>query len=256
VDDACDAVIEVILSRPGGSTLTARSNIFVGPPDFAPDRRPFLSLADELNDRAGDNAARTNTMTSDERDAWVQDLFERVYETVSLFNLDHWRARRAVLLTGDRLTTKIPGDNVEPAQGAMGGRDALRNRLFALQAASDVEPLPLTTHARSRHRVLSDLQALRGLVLQSPGRISSLVRRPFELERAETADLSTMRMPPFMRNSNALPLTLASWQYDLLMAWVAATSAAPIPLAVAPEVSPAAAARRAAVLRRVRTGQR
>jgi hypothetical protein len=256
VDDACDAVIEVILSRPGGSTLTARSNIFVGPPDFAPDRRPFLSLADELNDRAGDNAARTNTMTSDERDAWVQDLFERVYETVSLFNLDHWRALRAVLLTGDRLTTKIPGDNVEPAQRAMGGRDALRNRLFALQAASNVEPLPLTTHARSRHRVLSDLQALRDLVLQSPGRISSLVRRPFELERAETANLSTMRMPPFMRNSNALPLTLASWQYDLLMAWVAATSAAPIPLAVAPEVSPAAAARRAAVLRRVRTGQR
>ena len=29
-----------------------------------------------------------------------------------------------------------------------------------------------------------------------------------------------MRMPPFMRQSNASPLTLAAWQYALLMRWV------------------------------------
>ena len=28
-----------------------------------------------------------------------------------------------------------------------------------------------------------------------------------------------MRMPPFMRHSNAYPLTLARWQYDLMMRW-------------------------------------
>ena len=28
-----------------------------------------------------------------------------------------------------------------------------------------------------------------------------------------------MQMPPFMRNSNAEPLTLTEWQYDLVMEW-------------------------------------
>jgi hypothetical protein len=32
--------------------------------------------------------------------------------------------------------------------------------------------------------------------------------------------VSSMRMPPFMRNSNAYPLTLSFWQYKLLMQWV------------------------------------
>ena len=33
-------------------------------------------------------------------------------------------------------------------------------------------------------------------------------------------DRTSMRMPPFMRQSNAEPLTPANWQYDLLMRWV------------------------------------
>ena len=41
-----------------------------------------------------------------------------------------------------------------------------------------------------------------------------------------------MRMPPFMRQSNAEPLTLSSWQYELLMQWVASANAA------APAVAP------------------
>ena len=64
VDDTCEARIEVSLRLPGPPirTLTAAANVFVAPPDYAPDRRPFLSLADELNDRAADVAARTNSM--------------------------------------------------------------------------------------------------------------------------------------------------------------------------------------------------
>ena len=39
-------------------SLAARANVFAGPPDFGPDRRPFLSLADELQDRCSGEAER------------------------------------------------------------------------------------------------------------------------------------------------------------------------------------------------------
>ena len=81
-----------------------------------------------------------------------------------------------------------------------------------------------------RHRMLADLEGLRDFVGQNPGRLAKLIRRSFEAERGETANgigTTTMRMPPFMRNSNAGPLTLATWQYDLLMDWVKAIESQP-----------------------------
>jgi len=256
VDDTCDARIEVSLTLPGGRTLTAGANVFSGPPDYGPDRRPFLSLADELNDRTGDGAARSNSLSEGERDAWVEDLFERIYETVSLFNVDFWRNQNAKELPPNQLTAAIPQDQLPNQRRAMGGRDALRDRLFAVPASNDNAPLPLTEHARDRHRALSNLQSLRDLVLQAPGRIERLVRGPFEAEAQENLRSTTMRMPPFMAHSNAGPLTLAAWQYDLLIAWVRAVEAHPIPLAAAEviPISEAAADRRAAVLARIRGG--
>jgi hypothetical protein len=109
----------------------------------------------------------------------------------------------------------------------MGGRDALRNPRYTVAAASNNEPLPLSKHARRQHRAIADAQSLRDFIALNPGRIESLVRGPFEIERDETANQTTMRMPPFMRQSNAQPLTLSSWQYELLMQWVATANAAP-----------------------------
>jgi len=65
-----------------------------------------------------------------------------------------------------------------------------------------------------------------------------------------------MRMPPFMRGSNANPLTLSAWQYNLLMRWASDLVAArPAIVARAPRepapMSAAAAARRAEVLARM-----
>jgi hypothetical protein len=252
VDDTCEARITVSLALPGSARpLAASANVFSGPPDWGPDRRPFLSIADELNDRAADAPARNAAMTGAERNAWVEDLFERIYETVSLFNVDHYRAERGLELTGSRLRpTVIPGDHVPDQRQAMGGRDALRNPLIPVGAPSDNEPLPLSQHARTRHRALSDLQALRNFVSLSPGRIQTLVRQPFEVETGENGDLSTMRMPPFMRQSNAQPLTLSAWQYRLLMDWAAAAAIEAFrELAVAePGLSDLAALRRAEVL--------
>ncbi len=68
-----------------------------------------------------------------------------------------------------------------------------------------------------------------------------------------------MRMPPFMRQSNANPLTLAAWQYELLMTWASQQEAqAPVVTAAAPAVPPLsrrAAARQRAVLARVNRGR-
>ena len=259
VDDTCEARIRVSLTLPGAAApLVAFANVFSGPPDFGPDRRPFLSLADELNDRAADAAARDAAMTPAERDAWVEDLFERVYETVSLLNVDRYRSGRALTLTGDRLAAQLVDDHVPEPTRALGGRDALRNPLYRIEAASNNEPLPLSKHARRQHRAIADAQNLRDFIALNPGRIESLVRAPFEIQRDEDQSSSTMRMPPFMRQSNAEPLTLSSWQYGLLMQWVASANAA-APSAVAqgmPEpvpfdVATAADARRIAVLARL-----
>jgi hypothetical protein len=264
IDDTCEARIGVSLSLDSPArVLTATANVFVAPPDFAPDRRPFLSLADELNDRASDQDARTAQLSPSEREAWVEDLFERIYETMSLLNVDIWRRQKAITLTGNRLAAApIPGDATTEPSRAMSGRDALRNRSFALPAAGTDTRLPLTEHGRSRHRALSDLEALRDFVAQNSGRLAALVRRPFEAERNERSDgigTTTMRMPPFMRSSNAGPLTLTSWQYDLLMAWVQSIETQPVALRAvgrAPVVSEAASRKRDEVLARVARARR
>ena len=77
----------------------------------------------------------------------------------------------------------------------------------------------MAQRARERHRNLSDLNELAAFVRDNPARIAELVRRPFGGGPGENAGNQSMQMPPFMRNSNAGELSLAQWQYDLLMAW-------------------------------------
>ena len=260
VDDTCEVHFEVSLH--GGAVLrvlTAKAVAFVGPPDFAPDRRPFLSTADELNDRGADAAARNAALDDADLDRWVADLFQRVYETVSLFNVDAYRRVRAGNLPPEKLKpADIDGATREDPARAMGGRDALRNPLYKLAPPTTDDPLPLSEHARMRHRAMSDLQNLIEVVSLDANRIKTIVRPPFEVESFEDGDSTSMRMPPFMRQSNALPLTLARWQYDLLLRWVEQTAAdlAAMRLEVVGRprervLSPAAAARRASVLARI-----
>ena len=273
VDDTCEGRIEVELRLAGAAapSLRAHANVLVGPPDFAPDRRPFLTIADELNDRSADAAARNTALSSADLDLWIEDLFTRAYETVSLMNVDHWRAARGLRgLSGDRLApTAIPGDTVTPEDQAMGSRDALRNRDLIVPPRSADVPLPLSGHARERHRSLAAVERLRVLVASSPLRLKEVVRGPFEVAAGEGGDVTTMRMPPFMRQSNASPLTLAAWQYALVMRWVdeqqrrppspMVAAAAPLPpglIAPARQLSEAAAARRAEVLARLDDGSR
>jgi hypothetical protein len=227
VDDTCEARVTVTLKLTGKARreFSANATILVGPPDFAPDRRPFLSLADELDDRRAGNTRRNAALNGEKLELWVQDLFERIYETVSLFNLDQFQRERGILLTGRRLRRgPLPGDHVTRRKNhAMTRMDKLRSNKFQVDAPNDDQNLPLHEHARRRHRDLQDIDNLKELIIEQPGRLTALVRMPFEVEAGETGDgvgSSTMRMPPFMRNSNGFPLTLSPWQYDLLMKWV------------------------------------
>ncbi|MGH6908555.1 MAG: hypothetical protein ACREE0_15105, partial [Phenylobacterium sp.] len=257
VDDTCDARVEASLATGGGTVLRAHANVFVAPPDFAPDRRPFVSAADELNDRAGNAQARNAALQGEALERWVEDLFERIYEHVSLTNVDLWRKDRGRSLSNAELAAPIPGDNLAPDNLAMGSRDPLRNREATVGPFTADNPLPLADRAREQHRALADVGSLRAFVRQNPQRLRQLVRSPFEVRAGESPGLSDMRMPPFMRQSNALPLTLAAWQYDLLMRWVDGVVGAPAAgelAAVAPGPQPLsdeAAAARTAVLARV-----
>jgi hypothetical protein len=259
VDDTCEARLEVTLQLPGAPrrSLTAGANVFVGPPDFGPDRRPFLSLADELNDRTAGAGVRSDALSIADVEVWVQDLFERVQETVSLMNVDFWRRARGInpLAAADLLAQPLAGDGAVPAEQAMGGRDKLRNLMVRVSPVTQNVPLPVTERARERHRSLADIDALRDFVAADPNRMKQLIRAVFEVMPGEDGSVTSMRMPPFMRHSNALPLTISAWQYDLLMRWVAHVTAAPVRVAAAVAgprpLSPAAAARREAVLRRL-----
>lgn len=234
IDDTCEARIEVALSLAGRPPLSAHATVFVAPPDFAPDRRPFLSVADELNDRAVNGTSRNQGMSPEEREAWVEDLFERIFETVALFNVDGYRGDFAARLPADRLLPPpgIAGDKLPAATRALGARDRMRNPdLEPLVGADEERPLPLSDRARERHGDLSDVNFLRGFIEQHQGRLSQLIRGPFEIESFENSSgEQTMRMPPFMRNSNANPLTLSAWQYALLMEWVHAVESGVAPL--------------------------
>jgi hypothetical protein len=223
VDDTCDARLVAELALAAGQ-MRCRANISAGPPQYAPDRRPFLSLADEINDREHDRR-RDQSLSDEELARWIEDLFERVFETVLAMDVDWWRASAARTLAPDeRRPSPIPGDGVPQRERAMGGLDRLRDADIAIPPPSPNQPQPLSQRARDRHRNLSDLKQLVALVRAHPERIEQLVRPTFASPQRDQNGQS-MRMPPFMRNSNAQALSLARWQYDLLLRWVAGVTA-------------------------------
>lgn len=88
VDDTCDVLLGVSI-RVGRKSFNAVARVFVAPPDFAPDRRPFCSLAEELVDR--EPPLRDPAEALPDALQRVGDLFQRIYETASLANVDMMR---------------------------------------------------------------------------------------------------------------------------------------------------------------------
>src|SRR5262249_37139605 len=91
VDDLCDGVIEAQLVLRGQRHL-ASARVFSGSPDYSPDRRPYISFADDLADRDLPPIV-VDQASAEESEAEIADLFQRVFEVVHQVNLDLERSR-------------------------------------------------------------------------------------------------------------------------------------------------------------------
>ncbi|MFD3761464.1 hypothetical protein [Streptomyces sp. NPDC058622] len=185
VDDVCDGLVSV--SLPGGLTATAR--IVACPPVFAPDRRPFVSIADGLADRVQRGDVRKPEYVADKQQTTleIRDLFERILETVGNINLD-------------------------VQNGIFGALPAPPNLTGVL--------LGLTEQARRQHRRFVALEMLEDLFRERPGLIQQIIREPVADPNA--AGAYNRRMPPDMRGADRNALHLTRRQYDLLVRWAAA----------------------------------
>lgn len=199
VDDICDGIIRCSI----GDVLTAHARFTVGPPDFAPDRRPFTSVADGLADRTERESVRQPGYFEDGEavSREVADLFERILETAGLINLDFQNLRARGENRAIALSLGQPPEDAE-------------SRAFTAIEAVTGEPLPLTDHARRMHRRLPALEVLEDMLRERPQLLEQIVRPPMTGER-----YYDRRMPPLMRGSDRYPMHLTRRQYEMLQLW-------------------------------------
>jgi hypothetical protein len=234
VDDTCDVLLQASV-RVGARTWEAAARVFAAPPDFAPDRRPFCSLADELIDR--DPPSRDSAEDLQDAVERLGDLFQRVYETASLANVD--MMRNAMMPRDDRglvnfadLPKVTQGDSMTPQDAPYFDKDQDLN-----SPPSSHEKLPYSSVAAQTHAPLADTEDLTLFLRTSARRIRRLVRpayAPFKSLKEKVSSNEKpdpeqrdprilrdgehdMRMPPYMRDSDASPLSLNRRQYEFLM---------------------------------------
>jgi hypothetical protein len=197
IDQMGDGIIECRIR--GSEVETACARIVVGPPDFAPDRRPIVSIADGLKDRT----AREDTLKplQDQDIAAVEeeivDLFERISETAGLMNLDALVARFG---STNPDVARNTNDDYDPSQ------------FFQSREPSASDPLPITSHGRKVHRRLQVREVLLDYIRRRPNFLKEWVRDP-DSGRV----VMTRQMPALMVDSDRTPLTLTRRQYQLLM---------------------------------------
>jgi hypothetical protein len=233
VDDTCDLIVRATIEA-GGKTWEATARAFVGPPDFAPDRRPFCSLAEELVDRDPPSPERAESLQ--EAMDRLGDLFQRVYETASLANVD--MTRRTMMPRDARGTVNFPGMPSVTLGNSMTPKDPLFDKNDDLTSPpSSHEKLPLTSVAAQTHAPLADTDDLALFLRENADRVRKLIRPAYAHFRNLQAKVSSdqrpdpaqrdprilrdtefdMRMPPYMRDSDATPLSLNRRQYEFMM---------------------------------------
>jgi hypothetical protein len=252
VDDSCDGVLEAHLVV-RGRRFSATARVNASPPDYAPDRRHFLSAADDFADR---DKARTpvavDTMPLTEQE--VADLLVRVFETASQINLD---AERFKFIAAQDDGYKPAGKTTLPRTdfGSMTaddtgyadlateliGTETARRGKFPSSAAREAMPSPLlafTDMARSAHAKLAEPHHLIEFLRTRAAHVKCLVRPPyghfphydrsadypvgkdFRDPRVDGDTQYDMRMPPYMRDSDDTPLSLTWRQYHALMDFI------------------------------------
>lgn len=200
VDDVCDGLVTCSLA--GATTAVAR--VAVGPPSFAPDRRPVVSIADGLADRV-DRAAVLDPAYVEDNEALtsleVRDIMERALETLANMNVD---------VQNDR--SRMENAAIARAQG-LPPQDAADKTLQPVPPVLG-RPLPLTEKGRQPHRRFVALEVFEDILREQPELLSRRVREPLTTDRYYDT-----RMPFAMRGSDRYPLHLTRRQYALLEAW-------------------------------------
>jgi hypothetical protein len=249
VDDTCDGVIaaEVVVD---GERYSAFTRVFSACPDYAPDHRPFFSLADDLADRDFGPVV-VNDDTIDNCELEIADLFARVLETVSMMNVDATRDH-GISETEGKTTDHLAGTVID--KRTMTKDDPLAERVRVLLPEPVSVPhdrLPYTRVARFVHAPMTDIETLLDFLRTRGERVRTLLRPPFgrvrQLDAAtpppdgppnpEFRDprvrrdaMQDMRMPPYMRDSDQTPLSLTRRQYEALLAvvdWAATRTVRP-----------------------------
>jgi hypothetical protein len=248
VDDTSDSIIEAMLAV-DGRLYRATARVLTSPPDFAPDRRPVYSMADDIADRelpANEVNEQTYEATKDE----LLDLFHRAFETASLFNLDAIRAR-GLLENRNRFAAHkgAPGPDMPKAGDAsMTAEDQPyvdKIPVLAPQApsrftaATPNNPVPYTSVVSFIHARMTDEAGFIDMLQQRGEHVERVVRPAFarvaDLPDAPHQDpnpafrdprvfrdqLHDMRMPPYMRDANLQPLSISRRQYNDLKAFIA-----------------------------------
>ena len=245
VDDTCDGIIAAQLVI-GGVRFVATARVLSGVPDFAPDRRPFVSLAADLADRELPPVA-VSRQTFDETSAEIADLFARVFETAGLMNLDATRYKAIEININDPPPPNYPG--LPQIDERMMTRDDApyvdltpvlldSSRVAQESVGVPFQPLPYSAVASAAHAPLTDLDSLRDFLRTHKDHVKRLIRPPYgrfsQFEEAPTVTpnplfrdprvsrdgLHDMRMPPFMRDSDENPLSLNWREYDMLMRFI------------------------------------
>ncbi len=237
VDDTCDGVIRVSVVAQA-RRYEAAARVSSGPPDFAPDRRPFLSLADDLTDRdiepLSEQQLKDGMAVTEEA---IADLFARVFETASLINLDILRTRglndNKNFILAD--ATKRVGHLPLTDEGSLTEKDIpyADAKVKALVPGASTRDLPFTDLAPLAHETLAELDGLLSFLRAMPERVQRMLRpaygvfeelkdsvkntdapsegfRDARLDRDRAHD---MRMPPYMRDELGNSLSLTRKQY-------------------------------------------
>jgi len=249
-DDTSDGVIEATLAV-RGERLTARATIMTGPPDFAPDARPFYSLEDDLLDRDLSLISVTDENYRQAKED-VVDIFRRAFETNGLINLDDIRAQglkdNAKLQAQTKIspTPGLPSTDArsmteEDARPPDKIPDLIRPQPVSVFSNSvENDRLPYTVATKFVHEQLIDEENLLDFLRRRPDFVKTLLRPPFgilsEMETDPNPDqapnpefrdprivrdmMHDARMPPYMRDSNYFPLSLSRRQYHLVISFI------------------------------------
>jgi hypothetical protein len=205
VDDVCDGIITCTIGD-GAGALVARARITVAPPDYAPDRRHVVSLADGLKDRTGRADVFDGSYYNDDElcDAEVRELMQRIYETASLNNVDVFNNRVNI--------------QENPATAIQLGIPFQSSEFDAFPAPPplDKRPLPLSDTALEYHRRFQVLAVFLDIIRKQPNLLQAHVRDPLTREL-----FFDRKMPAVMRGPSGDPLTLTRRQYEFLMRWAA-----------------------------------